>query len=299
MRKAILSTLVIVLTLVLVACGSTKDEIKVYTRDTTSGTRGAFFDGIDLSELGGTNEGLVEGFIEVASNGDMMASIRNDINGIGYISLSGLEGSGLKGVNYNGVKPSEKNVLNNTYTLKRPFMYIRKAEEDIETEIEKQLVNAFLAYMNTKEGKAVIYNAGGIVEQLVTDKSWDDVKDEHALALEPGSEVEIHFGGSTSVEAVGRALTEAFQTISPRFKPMHAHAGSGAAYTGTRADGTLHIGFASRDLKDSEKVSGQYGSIAFDAVVLVVNKESPVTNLTKEQVQDIYKGNIKTWDELK
>ena len=282
MRKAILSTLVIVLTLVLVACGSTKDEIKVYTRDTTSGTRGAFFDGIDLSELGGTNEGLVEGFIEVASNGDMMASIRNDINGIGYISLSGLEGSGLKGVNYNGVKPSEKNVLNNTYTLKRPFMYIRKAEEDIETEIEKQLVNAFLAYMNTKEGKAVIYNAGGIVEQLVTDKSWDDVKDEHALALEPGSEVEIHFGGSTSVEAIGRALTEAFQTISPRFKPMHAH-----------------IGFASRDLKDSEKVSGQYGSIAFDAVVLVVNKESPVTNLTKEQVQDIYKGNIKTWDELK
>ena len=42
MRKFILSILVLVLGVVLVGCKGKEETIKVYTRDTTSGTRGAF-----------------------------------------------------------------------------------------------------------------------------------------------------------------------------------------------------------------------------------------------------------------
>ena len=52
----------------------------------------------------------------------MINKIKNDQYGIGYISLSGLEVSGLKGLNYNGIEATEANVLDG-YTLKRPFLY--------------------------------------------------------------------------------------------------------------------------------------------------------------------------------
>ena len=302
MRKFLLSTMILLFGLVLIACDedttNNDNPIKVYTRDTNSGTRGAFFEIIGLADLGGSNEGLAEGYVEVSSNGDMMSSVKNDANGIGYISLSGLATSGLKGLNFNGVEATEANVLNNTYSLKRPFMYVRKAEADITSDIEKQLVNAFLAYMNSKDGKEIIANNDGIVEGLDSAPEWDDIKADHAAALAEGDDVEIHFGGSTSVEKIGRALSESFATIAPRFKPMHAHSGSGAAYTGTRADGNLHLGFASRELKDTEKVDGEFGQVAWDAVVIVVNNQNTLANITTEQIQAIFTGETKNWQGL-
>lgn len=302
MKKILASLLLLAFSFTLIACdngnGDEVNPITVYTRDTTSGTRGAFFEAIGLADLAGSNQGLVEGFVEVGSNGDMMASVRNDNNSIGYISLFGLKDSNLKGLSYNNVVANEANVLNGTYELKRPFMYIRKAEDDIQTDIEKQLVNAFIAFMNSREGKEIIKNNDGIVEGLDQATDWDDLKADHALALAAGEQVEIHFGGSTSVEKIAKALSEAFQALAPRFKPMHSHSGSGAAFTGTRNDGTLHLGFASRELKDDEKVAGQYNRVAWDAVVVVVNSNNNITNLTSQQIKDIFTGEIKNWEEL-
>ena len=158
------------------------------------------FEIIGLKALAESNDGLVDGYIEASTNGDMMDSVKNDKNGIGYISLSGLSGSGLKGLEFNGVAATEANVLNDTYELKRPFMYIRKADADIGSEIEKQLVAAFLAFMDSKDGKEIIKNKDGIVGGIDTAPTWDSIKDQHAAALAEGDQVEIHFGGSTSVE---------------------------------------------------------------------------------------------------
>ena len=99
------------------SCGSNDEVIKIYTRDTTSGTRDGFFTGIGLSSAKEDNTPLKKGYIEVDSNGDMISAIKNDKNGIGYISLSSLEDSGLKGLVYEGVEPTEANVLNSSYAL--------------------------------------------------------------------------------------------------------------------------------------------------------------------------------------
>ena len=113
-----------------------ESDIKLYTRDTTSGTRDGFFTGIGLSEAKEDNAPLkVEGLGTVESNGDMINSIKNDKYGIGYISMSSLEDSGLKGLYYEGVEPTEENVLNGTYTLTRNFNYIIRSEyENVEKE---------------------------------------------------------------------------------------------------------------------------------------------------------------------
>ena len=38
--------------------------------------------------------------------------------------------------------------------------------------------------------------------------------------------------------------------------------------------------------------------IATDGIAIIVNNESPITDLTTEQVRDIYLGNITDWSEI-
>src|SRR5690554_5501189 len=99
-------------------------EIKVYTRDATSGTRDGFFSGIAFSEAVKDNSVLRNGYIEVEGNGDIINGVKNDIYGLGYISLSSLEGSTLKALDIEGITPSEANVINGTYSLKRNSNYM-------------------------------------------------------------------------------------------------------------------------------------------------------------------------------
>lgn len=300
MKKVLVIFLTLITGLVLVACSNgTNDDtdINVYTRDTTSGTRGAFFEIIGLDDLAGSNEDLATGFVEVSSNGDMLSSVRNDVNAIGYVSLASLTAD-LKALAYNGVEASVENVLDDSYTLKRPFMYIQKDLDDIENADEKALLAAFVAFMATRDGLEIIKNNDGIVDIPESAKLWDDIKAEHPIVESTGADIEIHFGGSTSVEKIARALSETFSSLAPRFKPIHAHAGSGAAFTGTRPDGTLHMGFASRELKENEQAS-IHGRIAFDAVVIVVNENNnSISNITTEQVGKVFKGETTSWNEL-
>ena len=56
---------------------------------------------------------------------------------------------------------------------------------------------------------------------------------------------------------------------------------------------------ASRELKDSELEAGLTPTvIAQDGIAIIVNNDSGITELTSEQVKDIYTGNITTWEEL-
>lgn len=299
MKKILAILSVIVLTIVLVACGNNSSlDIKVYTRDTSSGTRGAFFEIVGLVDLVASDEGLVEGAVQVAGNGDMISSVKNDKNGIGYISLASLD-ENLKALNYGGISASEANVLNNTYELKRPFMYIQKDLEDISDADEKALLEAFVAFMGSRDGLEIIKNNDGIVEIPTSAKTWDQLKADYPITAVTGAKITIRFGGSTSVEKIARALSTAFTPLALRFQAEHSHSGSSSAFTGTRADGTLHMGFASRELKTAEKASIN-GRLAYDAVVIVVNKENDyITNITQQQVQDIFTGKATTWEDLK
>ena len=70
--------------------------------------------------------------------------IKADNNGIGYISLASLSDSGLKGLSYEGVAPTEAGVVDGTYKLQRNFNYISRAESDC-TADEWNMIQCFLA----------------------------------------------------------------------------------------------------------------------------------------------------------
>lgn len=284
----------------------TDSEIKLYTRDTTSGTRDGFFTGIGLSEAKEDNSPLkVNGLGTVESNGDMINSLKNDMYGIGYISMSSLEDSGLKGLYYEGVEPTEENVLNGTYTLTRNFNYIIRAEY---TNNEKEeIIEAFLAYLQTQEGKATMQSEGGILEVKTSDPTWDSIKGNYSITTEDNSDITINFGGSTSVSKMAQALADEFSDLCGNVNFSHNYHGSSDAYKKTQgadkdSTGYFDMAFASRDFKlDSSEnaVEGTYGTLCIDAIVPVVNNENTITSVTKTQLVEMYTGVITKWNEIK
>ena len=65
------------------------------------------------------------------------------------------------------------------------------------------------------------------------------------------------------------------------------------------ADGTADMGMSSRELSEEEKGLGLTETvIAHDAIAVVVNTTNEVTNLTKEQIKDIYEGKITNWSQV-
>ncbi|WP_256200166.1 substrate-binding domain-containing protein [Verrucomicrobium spinosum] len=80
--------------------------------------------------------------------------------------------------------------------------------------------------------------------------------------------------------------------------------GSSTAFTNLAA-GTAEIGMSSRKVKDDErtfaKTKGVFlteHEVAWDMIAVVVNKNNPVTNLTKKQIAGIFTGAIKDWSEV-
>ena len=69
--------------LVSVGCKEPVEEnIKVYTRDTTSGTRDGFFTTIGFSEATTDNTKLVSNYVEVDGNGSMISALKMMSSGL-------------------------------------------------------------------------------------------------------------------------------------------------------------------------------------------------------------------------
>lgn len=311
MRNVIITAILVAILALLSACGTKFDDsqtINVYTRDTESGTREAFFSGIGFGDAAEDDALLVSSKTVVSGNSDMVNKVLADEYGIGYISLSSLEGSGLLGLSYEGVEATEANVLNNTYGLKRPFNYITRETGDFESTEVESIVSALVAYMGTQEGKAIIAENGGIADISTSDARWVDIAADYTVCSNDNTAIDITVGGSTSVEKIAKALTADFKGKCGNFNPLHNHEGSSAAYKGTQnpeykdaAATSMDIGFASRGFKDTEAgATGTYGQICWDAVVAVINESNTtISNITAEELKSIYDGTDTTWAQTK
>lgn len=150
-------------------------QITRYSRDTTSGTRDGFFTTIKYEEAK-TDDTKIPGASIVSSNGDMIAKVKADEYGIGYISLASLEGSSLKALKYEGVEPTEAGVIDGTYKLQRNFNYCTRTQSDCSDD-EWAMLQCFMAYMNSQEGLAIIKSKDGILTKKVSEaKTWDEIK---------------------------------------------------------------------------------------------------------------------------
>lgn len=283
--------------------GSVSGEIKVYTRDSSSGTREAF------EKVGDFAEKLTNNAIEVSGNGDMATKVGTDKNGIGYVSLStDMEANNVKALSFEGVVPSEETVLDGTYKMQRPFDFVTRASGDFGNDDKEKLIAAFLDYLqNSTEGMQVVEKAGGVVD-MSKSTPWAELKKNHPVVDQDNSSITISTAGSTSVEKTVKAALESFQTEAGKFQFKMNQTGSGDGFKrvlGSEKDGAnaADIGFASRAFKSGEEPVEQAmasGTYCVDAVVTIVNKDNNnLDNLSQAQIKSIFTGETAKWEDIK
>ena len=108
----------------------------------------------------------------------------------------------------------------------------------------------------------------------------------------------ISMVGSTSMEKLSNALSEAFMEEYPDVTVTAEFVGSGAGIEAV-TNGTADIGNSSRSLKDEEKAAGVVENVvAIDGIAVCVDPANEVADLTKEQLTNIYNGTITNWKEV-
>lgn len=104
--------------------------------------------------------------------------------------------------------------------------------------------------------------------------------------------------GSTSMEKLANALSEAFMEEYPDVTVTAEFVGSGAGIEAV-TNGTADIGNSSRSLKDEEKAAGVVENVvAIDGIAVCVDPANEVADLTKEQLTNIYNGTVTNWKEV-
>lgn len=107
----------------------------------------------------------------------------------------------------------------------------------------------------------------------------------------------ITMSGSTSMEKLCNTLKEEYMNktgveIDVQFT------GSGAGIQAV-SEGTVNIGNSSRALKEEEKAKGiSENIVALDGIGIIVDKANTVTDISKDNLAKVYKGEIKNWSEL-
>jgi phosphate transport system substrate-binding protein len=102
--------------------------------------------------------------------------------------------------------------------------------------------------------------------------------------------------GSSTIQPIVEEAAPKFEATHPGVVIEIQGGGSGAGVKGTR-EGKAQIGTVSRALKDDE-TDLQGVKVGDDGIALVVHKDNPLTNITKEQVQRLYQGEITRWSEV-
>lgn len=255
--------------------------ISVYSREDGSGTRGAFIELFGIEQKNDAGEKIDYTTVEAIitnSTDVMMTSVAGDTYGIGYVSLGSLNET-VKAVKIDGVEATVDNIKAGTYTVARPFNIATAGEVS-------DVAQDFIGFIMSAEGQAVIEGKGYI-----------SVAGETAFESN-GAAGKIVVGGSSSVSPVMEKLIEAYKAINTSAE-IELQTSDSSTGMSQAADGTLDIGMASRDLKDSEKEAGLTGTtIAMDGIAVIVNLENPVEDLSSEAVKAVFMGETTEWSKV-
>ncbi len=111
---------------------------------------------------------------------------------------------------------------------------------------------------------------------------------------------EITLAGGTALVPIAKETGKIFMERNPSVVISVSGGGSGFGIREV-AKKNIDIGMAGRDLTEEEKK--KYPNlvvykIGIDGVAVVVNPSNPVSDLTKEQLKEIFSGKIKNWKEV-
>lgn len=110
--------------------------------------------------------------------------------------------------------------------------------------------------------------------------------------------------GSDTLLPLAQKATENYSEKNPSAHVTVTGGGSGVGLSSLR-EGTTDIAMASRRIKFDERVRMQQAgrpveelTVAFDALAVIVHPSNPVSRLTREQLEGIFRGKITNWKQV-
>ena len=261
---------------------ATSGTISVLSREEGSGTRGAFVELFGVEEENADGEKVDNTTVDAQvtnSTAVMMTTVAGDPQAIGYISLGSLDDS-VKALKVDGADATAENVKNGTYKVSRPFNIV--TNDDL-----SDVAQDFIDYILSSDGQAIVEKENYI--------AVDDAAEAYAGSSPEGNVV---VAGSSSVTPVMEKLKEGYEAVNPNAS-IEIQQSDSTTGVEQAISGVCDIGMASRELKDSETSEGITGTqIAIDGIAVIVNNENSMTDITSDQVKQIYTGEVTNWEDL-
>jgi phosphate transport system substrate-binding protein len=157
-----------------------------------------------------------------------------------------------------------------------------------------ELAQAFLDFIMSDDGQAIV------AEDYIPVSGTGEEAEEEPEEEEAGLSGNLSLAGSTTVQPLAQALADAFME---KYPDVGIDVGGGGSSTGVTSagEGTVDIGNASRNIKDSEFEEFpdlQVHTIAFDGIAIVTHPDIELESLSIAQVQSIFAGEITNFSEV-
>ena len=156
-------------------------KIAPFGREAGSGTRSCFEDFFKEEYKTVLPKGYdvkLDG--SLASTGVMQSSVLSNLGAIGYMSLGDMDEKKVKALKVEGVEASKFSVADGTYPIKRPFLLVSNKQKTI-----TPAAQAFLDFIASADGQAVIDKMGFVKNNLVRTKATDISIRSTAVTIRP------------------------------------------------------------------------------------------------------------------
>lgn len=127
--------------------GGNDAEIVLIGREAGSGTRDGF-------ESITNSEDLCKYRQELTSNGDVITTVSQNPNAIGYASFATIKDN-VKAVSINNIYPSETTIKDGSYVVQRPFVLVTKTDTDL-----SKAAKQFFDYITSADANEIISSVG-------------------------------------------------------------------------------------------------------------------------------------------
>lgn len=252
--------------------------ISVQVREDGSGTRNQFesYLGIQMSE-NETDKYKDMEQCTISTSGSALASAVNDAkNAIGYVSYGQMQGDS-KALAVDGILCTKESIAAHAYPLSRDFTL------------------AWVESPNALRDDFVKYIAGA--GQKIVGQTYVPVAEETSFLADPDAKGTLNIRGSSSMADLLTALADAYMTVNKNAE-IHVYATDSTKGLNDAMEGKCDMAMVSRSLKDYEADLVESTVIATDGIAVIVQKDNPINQVTKDELKGIFNGNITSWNDI-
>ncbi len=252
--------------------------ISVQVREDGSGTRNQFEEylGISMSEDNVDKYKDMEQCVISSSGSAIAGAVNESPNAIGYVSYGQMQADS-KALAVDGIICTKESISAHAYPLTRDFTL------------------AWLDSPNALRDDFVKYIAGA--GQKIVSQTYVPVAEETTFLADPDAQGTLSIRGSSSMADLLSELADAYMEANKN-AAIHVYATDSTKGLNDTMEGKCDMAMVSRSLKDYEADLVESTVIATDGIAVIVQKDNPINQVTKDELKGIFNGNITSWNDI-